>query len=57
MAFTEMPSGTLLKQYDDVKVAFPKTIADTNAFLLHAMTVSKALKKYDITLTVPAPVK
>ena len=57
MAFTEMPSPTLMKQYDDVKVAMPKAIADTNAFLLHAMTVSQALKKYDITLNVPAPIK
>jgi hypothetical protein len=57
MAFSEMPSATMLKQYDDVKTAFPKAISDTNAFLLHAMTVSQALKKYDITLTVPAPIK
>jgi hypothetical protein len=57
LAFTEMPSETLVKQYNDVKVALPKAIADTNAFLIKAMTMSQTLKKYDITLTVPAPVK
>jgi len=57
MAFTEMPSATLVKQYDDVKVALPKAVAEANAFLLRAMTMSQTLKKYDITLTVPAPIK
>jgi len=57
MAFTETPSATLVKQYDDVKVALPKAVADANALLLRAMTMSQTLKKYDITLTVPAPIK
>jgi hypothetical protein len=57
MAFTETPSATLMKQYEDVKLALPKAIADANAFLLKAMTMGQTLKKYDITLTVPAPVK
>jgi hypothetical protein len=57
MAFSEMPSATVVRQYDDVKVALPKAVAETNAFLLRAMTMSQALKKYDIALTVPAPIK
>ena len=57
MAFTEMPSEAVVKQYTDVKTALPKAITDANAFLLKAMTMSQTLKKYDITLTVPAPVK
>jgi len=57
MAFTEMPSATVLKQYDEIKLALPKAIADANAFLLRAMTLSQTLKKYDITLNVPAPIK
>jgi hypothetical protein len=57
MAFTEMPSAAVVKQYDDVKVALPKAVADANALLLRAMTMSQTLKKYDITLTVPAPIK
>jgi hypothetical protein len=57
MAFSEVPSETLMKQYTDVKTALPKAIADANGVLVKAMTVSQALKKYDVSLTVPAPVK
>jgi len=57
MSFTEMPSDTLMKEYADVKVALPKAVADANAFLLKATSMSVALKKYDITLNVPAPIK
>ena len=53
----EMPSDALVKQYNDVKIALPKAIADANAFLVKAMPVSQALKKYDLALTVPSPVK
>jgi hypothetical protein len=53
----EMPSDALLKQYNDVKLALPKAIADANALLVKAMPLSQALKKYDVTLTVPSPVK
>ena len=57
LAFSEVPSETLMKQYADVKVALPKAISDANAVLVKAMTVSQSLKKYDVALTVPAPVK
>jgi hypothetical protein len=57
MAFSEVPSDTLMKQYTDVKLALPKAISDANAVLVKAMTVSQSLKKYDVALTVPAPVK
>ncbi|HKW02394.1 MAG TPA: hypothetical protein VJN96_21400, partial [Vicinamibacterales bacterium] len=57
LAFTEVPSDSLMKQYTDVKLALPKAISDANAVLVKAMTVSQALKKYDVALTVPAPVK
>lgn len=53
----EMPSDSLVKQYNDVKIALPKAIADANAMLVKAMPVSQALKKYDLALTVPSPVK
>jgi len=53
----EMPSDSLVKQYNDVKLALPKAIADANALLVKAMPVSQALKKYDLALTVPSPVK
>jgi len=35
----------------------PKAIADANAWLTRAAAVSQVLKKSDITLTVPPPVK
>ena len=57
LAFVELPSDSLMKGYQDVKLALPKAIADGNAFLVKAMTLSAALKKHNQTLTVPAPVK
>jgi hypothetical protein len=57
MAFNELPSETLTKTYTDVRAALPKAITDANAFLAKAMTMSQSLKKYDLALTVPAPVK
>ncbi len=57
MSFWEVPSDALVKQYNDVKAALPKAISDANAFLVKAMGLSQALKKYDLTLTVPAPIK
>ncbi len=57
LAFSEMPSDTLMKQYADVKAALPKAIADANAMLVKAMAVSQTLKRYDVTLNVPTPVK
>ena len=57
MAFQDTPSDTLVKQYNDVKLALPRAMTEANAFLTKAMTLSQALKKYDVTLTVPAPVK
>jgi photosystem II stability/assembly factor-like uncharacterized protein len=57
MNIWEMPSDALVKQYTDVRTALPKAVSDANAFLLKAMTMSQTLKKYNITLNVPAPVK
>ncbi len=57
MSIWEMPSDTYVKQYNDLKISVPKAIADANAFLLKAMTLSTTLSKYNLTLTVPAPVK
>jgi photosystem II stability/assembly factor-like uncharacterized protein len=57
MSFWELPSDTLLKQYTDLKLAFPKALAEANAFLAKGTVMSDTLKKYDITLNVPAPIK
>jgi photosystem II stability/assembly factor-like uncharacterized protein len=57
MSFYDMPSDALLRAYNDVKLAMPKAIVEANAFITRAMTVSQALKKHNIDLAVPAPVK
>jgi photosystem II stability/assembly factor-like uncharacterized protein len=57
LAFSETPSDSLMKQYAEVKTALPKAIADANMVLVKAMTMSQTLKKYDVTLNVPAPIK
>ncbi|MBZ5496349.1 MAG: hypothetical protein LAP85_08100 [Acidobacteriia bacterium] len=56
-SFWEMPSDALLKQYNDLKLAIPKAMLEANAFLAKVPAMSDALKKYDITLTAPAPIK
>jgi hypothetical protein len=57
MTFTDMPSTTLMTQYSEVKLALPKAITELNAFLAKATSLSQALGKNGVTLTVPAPVK
>jgi hypothetical protein len=57
MSFWEMPGDTLMKQYNDVRLALPKAMIEANAVLAKSMAVSDALKKYDITLNASAPVK
>jgi hypothetical protein len=53
----EAPSAASVHQYNDVKLALPKAVADGNAFLGKANSVSQALAKYGVTLKVPASVK
>ena len=57
IGFGDSVSDSQLKQYTELKAAMPKAVADANAVLVKAMTMSQTLKKYDLTLTVPAPVK
>jgi hypothetical protein len=53
----EVPSASMMRQYTELKLALPKAITDANALLVKAASVSQALKKYDITLTVPSAPK
>jgi hypothetical protein len=55
--FGDMVSDTQMKSYTELKAALPKAVADANAVLVKAMTMSQTLKKYDVAMTVPAPVK
>jgi photosystem II stability/assembly factor-like uncharacterized protein len=57
MGIWETPSAAMVAQYTEAKTDLPKAISDANAWLTRAAAVSQALKKYDITLTVPPPVK
>lgn len=57
LAFWEMPSASVMKQYTDAKAALPKAIAETNAFLAKANAMSTTLGAQNITLTVPAAIK
>jgi photosystem II stability/assembly factor-like uncharacterized protein len=58
LMFHDVPSDTLVKRAADLRVSLPKAIAEANAFILtKAMPLSQTLKKYDVALTVPSPVK
>ena len=57
MAFQDNPSPYVVNQYSDLKVSVPKAILEGNAVLTKAMSLAAALKKNNVTLTVPAPVK
>ncbi len=54
MGVWETPSAGALKQVSEAKAALAKAIAEANALMPKIEAVSQALKKYDITLTVPA---
>jgi hypothetical protein len=53
MGIWELPSASLLKQYNDVRLALPAAITEANALLARARTMSTTLRRYDLTLTVP----
>jgi photosystem II stability/assembly factor-like uncharacterized protein len=57
LAFWELPGEALMKQHAELKTAMPRAVTDANAVFMRAGAVSQALKKYDITLTVPSPIK
>jgi len=57
MGIWETPSASLVRQYNEVKLALPKAVTDANALLGRAAGISQSLKKYDITLNVPPAVK
>ena len=54
MGVWETPSAASLKQASEAKAALAKAIAEANALMPKVSAVAEALKKYDITLTVPA---
>jgi hypothetical protein len=51
------PGDQTVRAYTEVKAQTPKAIADLNALIAKAATLSSSLAKYNLTLTVPEPVK
>jgi photosystem II stability/assembly factor-like uncharacterized protein len=51
------PGEQTTTAYADVRTQAPKTIADLNAAIAKAQTLAASLTKYNLTLTVPQPVK
>ena len=51
------PADPTVRAYTEVKAQTPRVIADLNAVIAKASTLSTALAKMNLTLTVPQPVK
>lgn len=51
------PADPTVRAYTEVKAQTPKAIADLNALLAKATTLSATLAQHNLTLTVPAAVK
>ena len=51
------PAEQTTKAYAETKTKMPKAIAEANALLAKAQTLSSALTKYNITLPVTAATK
>ncbi len=51
------PTQAAMQAYTDAKAQTPKLFADANALLTKASTLSSALAKHNLTLTVPPPVQ
>jgi hypothetical protein len=51
------PADPTVRAYTEVKAQTPKAIIDLNALIAKAGTLSTMLQKYNLTLTVPSPVK
>ncbi len=54
MGIWETPSAGMVKQAADSKAALAKAIVDANALMPKIATVAAALKKFDITINMPA---
>ena len=45
-----------MRAYTEVKAQTPRAIADLNAVIAKAAALSTTLARYNVTLTVPAPI-
>ena len=53
----ETPSAALTRQYSELKVELPKAVAEANAVLTRAGTLSQTLKRSGIDFSPPSPPK
>jgi hypothetical protein len=51
------PTQMVMKGFSDAKTDTPKAVSDANALFAKAKALSTDLAKYNLTLTVPAPVE
>jgi hypothetical protein len=51
------PADPTVRAYTEVKAQTPRSIAELNALIAKANTLSATLAKYSVTFTVPAPIK
>ena len=51
------PGDQTIRAYTEVKSQTPKAIADLNALIAKGAALSSTLARYNLTLTVPEPVK
>jgi len=54
---TMTPGEQTTTAYSSVKADLPKAIADLNATIAKAATLKETLAKFNLTLTVPEPIK
>jgi hypothetical protein len=54
---TMTPGEQTTTAYSQVKADLPKAVADLNAVIAKAAPLSASLAKYNLTLTVPEPIK
>lgn len=57
LAFWETPSPVMMRQYAEAKRQLPGAVAEANAVIARASTVSEALKAHGIIINVPAVVR
>ena len=53
MSFWETPSPALVAQYNTLRLEVPRAITEANAFMTKARTASEALRRFNVTLSVP----
>lgn len=56
-AFWEMPSASVMRQYNDAKSMLPSAVAEANAIIARANGLATALRAHNVTLNVPQAIR